>query len=123
MKCLSVQQPWAGLIVAGLKKIEFRSWRTSHRGTILIHSSLRYSKIQRELAVVNAIVDKKLLDVKGAIIGEANLVDCRPAVPEDCYDALCEIQDGMFAWVMTMARPLPSFISFKGKLGLFEVNI
>jgi ASCH domain len=37
---LSVRQPWAWLIVNGVKDNENRSWRTDHRGPLLIHASL-----------------------------------------------------------------------------------
>jgi hypothetical protein len=39
MKVLSVRQPFASLICAGIKTIENRSWKTDYRGTILIHAS------------------------------------------------------------------------------------
>src|SRR5262245_56805148 len=35
---LSVRQPWAALLVAGLKTVEVRTWPTSRRGRILIHA-------------------------------------------------------------------------------------
>lgn len=40
MKVLSIQQPWASLIVQGHKRIETRSWNTKYRGDILIHASI-----------------------------------------------------------------------------------
>ena len=41
MKCyaLSVRQPWAALLVYGLKRIEVRRWPTARRGPILIHAA------------------------------------------------------------------------------------
>jgi hypothetical protein len=33
---LSVKQPWAALIVAGLKTVEIRTWATRVRGPVLI---------------------------------------------------------------------------------------
>jgi hypothetical protein len=36
---LSVKQPWAELIARCEKRIEYRSWRTSHRGDLLIVAS------------------------------------------------------------------------------------
>ena len=39
MKVLSLLQPWATLVVMGIKQIETRSWSTAHRGTLLIHAS------------------------------------------------------------------------------------
>ena len=37
--CLSMHQPWASLLVAGIKKHEGRSWYTSHRGRLWIAST------------------------------------------------------------------------------------
>lgn len=39
MKTLSVQQPFATFIAQGWKTIEVRTWRTDHRGPLLIASS------------------------------------------------------------------------------------
>ncbi len=39
MKTLSLLQPWATLVVMGVKQIETRSWRTDYRGPLLIHAS------------------------------------------------------------------------------------
>jgi hypothetical protein len=36
---LSVKQPWAALLVYGLKSIEVRSWPTARRGRVLIHAA------------------------------------------------------------------------------------
>lgn len=38
-RVLSVRQPWAGLLVLGIKQHETRSWNTRERGTIAIHAS------------------------------------------------------------------------------------
>ena len=39
MKTLSIRQPFASLICRGIKTIENRSWDTTYRGKLLIHSS------------------------------------------------------------------------------------
>lgn len=39
MKAISIQQPWAHLILCDEKKYEYRSWSTEHRGDLLICSS------------------------------------------------------------------------------------
>ncbi len=41
---LSLWQPWATLLVAGLKQIETRSWPTPYRWPLLIHASKHWSK-------------------------------------------------------------------------------
>ena len=72
MKVLTVQQPWASLIVGGIKDVENRSWHTTYRGRLGIHAGLRYDQ---------ELVDQygHLLDEDpplGAIIGGVTLVDC-----------------------------------------------
>lgn len=41
MKALTLWQPWAGAIALGWKRFETRSWSTSYRGPLLIHSARR----------------------------------------------------------------------------------
>ncbi len=38
MKALTIRQPWASLIAAGVKTIETRSWSTKYRGPLAIHA-------------------------------------------------------------------------------------
>lgn len=38
MKALSINQPWAWLIVNGHKGVENRDWDTSYRGEFLVHA-------------------------------------------------------------------------------------
>ena len=38
MKVITIKQPFASLIAAGLKEYEFRTWKTKYRGEILIHA-------------------------------------------------------------------------------------
>ena len=46
MKCLSLWQPWASLVVIGAKRFETRSWPTNYRGPLLIHAAQRWSPSQ-----------------------------------------------------------------------------
>lgn len=39
MKALTLTQPWATLVAAGVKHIETRAWGTSYRGPIAIHAA------------------------------------------------------------------------------------
>ena len=36
---ISMHQPWASLLVWGVKRIEGRQWPTEHRGRLWIHST------------------------------------------------------------------------------------
>ena len=40
MKAISLKQPFAALVAAGVKQFETRKWRTNYRGPLLIHASL-----------------------------------------------------------------------------------
>lgn len=39
--CLTMHQPWASLLVAGVKRVEGRSWHTDHRGKLWIHAAAK----------------------------------------------------------------------------------
>lgn len=92
MKALSVRQPWATLIVAGLKRVETRTWATRHRGPLLIHAAKTPDPILRDppralrVALCMADVDDGREGalgteplVYGALIGEVHVLDCIPA--------------------------------------------
>lgn len=51
MKILFVRQPWASLLVSGLKDIENRTWAPNFKGRILIHASL--AKVPKRFAEMN----------------------------------------------------------------------
>ncbi len=51
MKTLSVRQPWASLLVSGLKDIENRTWAPNFKGRIMIYASL--AKVPKRFAEMN----------------------------------------------------------------------
>ena len=71
MKCLSVCQPFAELIVEGKKTIELRKWNTKFRGEFLVHAAKNI-----------LIEDCKRMKISssittGAIIGKVKLTDVK----------------------------------------------
>src|SRR5262245_57973671 len=73
---LSLKQPWATLLVHGLKTIEVRRWPTSRTGSILIHAARipdtrleAWRHVPREL--------RKQAEMVQGIIGSAELTGCR----------------------------------------------
>ena len=62
MKTLSVRQPWASLLVSGLKDIENRTWAPNYKGRILIHASS--TKVPKNFA------DRIIFDVNNEIENE-----------------------------------------------------
>ena len=49
MKALTLTQPWATLVAVGENSIETRSWGTSYRGPLAIHSAKGFPRDAREL--------------------------------------------------------------------------
>lgn len=41
MKAITIWQPWAGFVAAGVKHNETRSWATKYRGPIAIHAAVK----------------------------------------------------------------------------------
>ena len=44
MKCLTIKEPWASLIINGLKEYEFRTWKTKYCGEFLINAGKSIDK-------------------------------------------------------------------------------
>lgn len=74
---LSIKQPWATLLVYGLKSIEIRTWSVSKiRGDVYIHAG----RVPDPRQEVWDRLPPTLLEtarLSGGIIGVANLIDCR----------------------------------------------
>lgn len=116
MKALSIQQPWAWLIVMGYKDIENRSWPTIFRGSFLIHAAKKFDYIgynwlmsQMRLAIPEPHQYKR-----GGIVGMAQIIDCVTYHNSPWFF-------GPYGFVLTNTRPVP-FIPLRGRLGFFEVD-
>jgi ASCH domain-containing protein len=108
MRVLSLHQPFAQLVVRGVKRVEVRSWTTSYRGRIAIHAKgvapsqeieSRW-RANRDLAL--RLADEGWLDredlkklPRSAIIGTVNLTGIARGSDQrkDGEDA-----SGLFAW-------------------------
>ena len=124
MKCLSVSQPFAQLIIKGKKTIELRKWNTNFRGEFLIHAPL---KIRIE-DCKRLKIDQKL--VTGAIVGKAELVDVKKYKSSNelkkdrkIHFSRQEFQDKTFGFILKNPKPFRIPISWKGQLGFFDVEL
>ncbi|MFC6370446.1 ASCH domain-containing protein [Nonomuraea thailandensis] len=111
MRMLTVRQPWAALLVTGIKDVENRSWVTPYRGRLLIHAGLKTDaegfELMEELGVA---LDGPLL--RGAIVGSVNLVEIR----QDSTSPWA--RPGENHWLVTDARPAVTPMAAVGALGL-----
>jgi hypothetical protein len=92
VKALSVKRPWADWIISGRKPVENRTWRTWHRGPLLIHAS-----------------------GAGLVLGAVTVVDCvlveeAPAGPDT---------EGPWCWILAAPVRLPRPVPCKGRLGMW----
>lgn len=117
MKAISIRQPWASLIVAGVKDIENRSWPTNYRGKVLVHASKKIDKkamdIVAKMGMPPAYMDT-IREYTGGIIGEVEITDCVKKHNSDWFE-------GPYGFVLQNAKPL-TFVPLDGKLGIFEVE-
>ncbi len=109
MKCISLHQPWASLVVLGAKKFETRSWPTSYRGPLLIHAAKKWNP-QLQATCFSDPIEGELYDAGhisndglggksswknplpfGSIIGGVSLDECYEVVP--CQRSPAEAQD------------------------------
>ena len=112
---LSIRQPYAWLVVNGIKDIENRSWRTNHRGPLLIHASANQADLYTdviEACLSNGQVSMPEAYDVGGVVGIVDVVDCvrRHSSPWK--------HGPSWGWVLANARPL-IFRECKGAVGFF----
>jgi len=129
MKALSMHQPWAQMILDGVKTIETRKWSTNYRGEILICASKQFD-FAIPLSTQRILHDEKnhynisFLFPIGVTLCIADLVDCRKMTHEDETEACIEVYPKAHSLILQNVRrvrqlELPKEI--KWRLGLFPV--
>jgi hypothetical protein len=72
---ISIKQPWATLLVRGVKRVEVRAWPTARRGAVLIHAA----RVPDPRPEAWALLPERLraeAELAGGIIGWAVLTGC-----------------------------------------------
>jgi hypothetical protein len=140
---LTLTEPWATLVVLGLKRFETRSWATKQRRKILIHSAKGMPGWARETvdyepfapALIHALGVRDVIDVldmldarRGHIIGGVRVTDCIPSeiAAQQLADDPRELAFGdysprRYAWQLDTPVVLPTFVPCKGALSLWQV--
>lgn len=125
-KVLTVKQPYASLLVGGVKDVENRSRRTNYRGTVLIHAGARMHDVvsflrkRQEFTVEEMAVMTQANEVEehvlfGCIVGSVEIVDCI----KDSTSPWAE--RGQWHWVCHNAKVFDHPIrNVKGRLGLWD---
>jgi len=119
LPALAIRQPYAWLVVNGIKDIENRSRRTHYRGKVLIHASLSVDLLfEDSMAELIARAGIELPDsyVTGGIVGVAEIVGCERRHGSEWKNP------SSWGWILANASPLP-FRTCKGALGFFRPKI
>ena len=113
--CLSVRQPWADLIVTGIKDVENRRWPTRMRGALLIHAPRTVDAAAvRRAAPLLGLDPRDYTPVTGAIVGVTELVDCVTAHSSPFFS-------GPYGFVLRNSRQFEEPVPYSGRPGLFPV--
>ncbi len=126
MKCLSLRQPYAELVVLGKKTIELRKWNTHFRGRFLVHAS----KTVDSRACARFRIRPETL-ATGAIIGKATLFwvkkyGSRKEFVADARRHLARYEEygtSRYAFLLKDPIRLRRPISYRGSLNFFNADI
>ena len=119
MYALTICQPWAWAVMAGIKRFENRGWETIHRGTLAIHAgkSQKYLGGIEDLKSLGYGVEMDDLQF-GGILGTVELIGCHDRKNMQTEDPMAE---GPFCLEVVRPRRLLQPIPYRGRQGLFEV--
>ena len=125
MKVLTLKQPWATLVAEGIKKYEFRSWKTNYRGKILIHAGSGIDKKEmKRFEFLHLEYPKK------KILAEVEIVDCLELddklndkiIKENNFAYGLKRREG-YAWKLDKVKKIKYDKEINGKLGLWNYEI
>lgn len=117
--CISLHQPYAELVVAGIKTIETRTWEWPYEpGWLAIHAAKRF----RTGAVAWMLGNRpsafascqSRMKVTGAVIGMVYVAGCRAFVRDDEFAACLAYEPKLFSWPLAHARRLKNPIVMRG---------
>jgi activating signal cointegrator 1 len=135
LKALSLLQPWASLVVMGIKTIETRRWSTDYRGEMLIHASrgtagnifasqLPFSKYFTDFSqlpfgeVIGSVLLTDIVRIASLQMNEG--VMNRLTVEEKVFG---DYTPGRYAWLFENPLKFEKTFSRRGSLYLWETEI
>ena len=123
-KVLTIKQPWATLIAEGIKKYEFRSWKTNYRGKLLIHAGAGVDKDYLE-----KFKNLNLEFPSKKVLAEVELVDClklddklNQEISNENNIAYGDKYRTGYAWKLKNVKKIKSDKIINGKLGLWNTE-
>ncbi|WP_157965256.1 ASCH domain-containing protein [Euzebya rosea] len=135
MRAVTIHQPWASLVAVGIKTVETRSRRVTHRGPLLIHAGQRmwdaatYQQILTELdrsdhpppggswavwlSTLELGVVVAIADLSGVLPADRALRDRPDQAPWGWFGR------GRHGWMLDDVRPVAPPVPARGRQGLW----
>jgi hypothetical protein len=144
-KALSVRQPFAELLVTGIKPVENRTWDTDHRGPLAIHAAQTFTAEEARTAAM--LADSGVPMPTACILGMVRLVDVihvddSPGSRsqwltylrrigyqfgtreiDGVVDSIIDHSEGDFLWIIDSPRKFTELQYLQGRLGLFTASV
>lgn len=131
MKALSIRQPFASLIIAGVKHYETRDWPTKYRGRLAIHAAKGWDNVDKTVAQQLAARWPEVKEIVGngvplglalGIVEIEAVYRSHEIAPSltDLERAVGNYQPGRAAWKLKVVDVFERPVLAKGALGLWE---
>ncbi|XP_066503989.1 activating signal cointegrator 1 [Hoplias malabaricus] len=128
--CLSMHQPWASLLICGIKRVEGRTWYSSHRGRLWIAAAAKKPSPQDTAqveAMYRQIYNKDLQFPKdyptGCLLGCVNMMDCLSQEQfREQYPQISEESASPFVFICTNPQELLVKFPIKGKHKIWKLE-
>jgi hypothetical protein len=139
LRCLSIWEPWATLILRRAKRVETRDWASSYRGAIGIHASVTFRPEQRLLCAspeFAAVLGEDPQFHLGCLLGVGKLTACFRLGEQSTYrllngrDLAITAQErafgnfapGRFGWLIEDVVALEEPIAVRGYPALWTMH-
>ncbi|XP_065589764.1 activating signal cointegrator 1 [Cyrtonyx montezumae] len=128
--CLSMHQPWASLLVRGIKRVEGRTWYTSHRGRLWIAATAKRPSPQEisELETTYRMLLSKDVEFpsdypSGCLLGCVDITDCLSQEQfNEQYPDLSQESGSPFVFICTNPQEMIVKFPIKGKPKIWKLD-
>lgn len=129
--CLSMWQPWASLLVCGIKVVEGRSWSTAHRGRLWIAAAAKKAAPEEMRTVIDQHVaqgpaGKPLPKIfpTSCVLGCVDIVDCLTLeqYQANVPDPLQRQSESAFVFVCANHKTLKTPVPISGDHKIFSLE-
>ncbi|KAL9225191.1 hypothetical protein vseg_001141 [Gypsophila vaccaria] len=135
--CLTMHQPWASLLIHGIKRVEGRSWPSPITGRLWIHAASKVPEPEtikamedfyREIYAVNGITDIKFPENYpiSRLLGCVEVVGCIKCEELQCWE---EVPEGVrlegqtdYCWLCEQPKKLIIPFEMRGRQGVYNLE-